>query len=97
MEIAYGFSRFGRYALDISEVLEIFGSQSACDLSTVESAAKTTMEMIRMSIDSFTNRDVELAKQIAPLDDYVDDKYRSPRLTYRKRSKSQQVPVSRRC
>ncbi len=77
MEIAYGFSRFGRYAYDISEVLEIFGSQAACDHSRVEAAAKTTMEMIRMSIDAFTNRDVELAKQIAPLDDYVDEKYRS--------------------
>jgi len=77
MEIAYGFSRFGRYAYDISEVLEIFGSQAACDHASVVSAAKTTMEMIRMSIDAFTDRDVELAKQIAPLDDYVDEKYRS--------------------
>jgi len=77
MEIAYGFSRFGRYAYDISQVMEIFGSQASCDHSSVVSAAKTTMEMIRMSIDAFTNRDVELAKQIAPLDDYVDDKYRS--------------------
>ena len=77
MEIAYGFMRFGRYALDIAEVLEIFGSQSACDHSTVEATAKATMEMLNMSIDAFTNRDAELAKRIAPLDDYVDDKYRS--------------------
>ena len=77
MEIAYGFSRFGRYALDISEVLEIFGSQSACDHSTVEATAKATMEMIRMSIDAFTNRDSGLAKHIASLDDYIDEKYRS--------------------
>ena len=27
IEIAYGFSRFGRYALDIVEVLEMFGDQ----------------------------------------------------------------------
>src|SRR5579862_3982811 len=77
MEIAYGFSRFGRYALDIAEVLEMFGSQSSCDHSVVEITAKTTMEMIRMSIDAFSNRDVELAKNISKLDDYVDDKYRS--------------------
>lgn len=77
MEIAYGFSRFGRYALDIAEVLEIFGSQSACDHVTVEATAKATMEMLRMSIDAFTNRDLELAKQVRPLDDYVDEKYRS--------------------
>lgn len=77
MEIAYGFLRFSRYALDIAEVLDIFGSQSSCDHSIVESTAKTTTEMLRMSIDAFTTRDAELAKQIAPLDDYVDEKYRS--------------------
>ncbi len=30
-----------------------------------------------MSIDAFTNRDVDLAKNIPELDDYVDEKYRS--------------------
>jgi phosphate transport system protein len=77
MEIAYGFSRFGRYALDIAEVLQMFGPLERCDRSIVETTAKTTMEMIRMSIDAFSNRDVELAKSIAKLDDYVDEKYRS--------------------
>jgi phosphate transport system protein len=77
MEIAYGFSRFGRYALDIIEVLEMFGDQSACDHTTVELTGKTTKEMIRMSIDAFTNRDEELAKNIQKLDDYVDEKYRT--------------------
>jgi phosphate transport system protein len=77
MEISYGFLRFGRYALDIAEVLEIFGSQSACDHTMVEATAKATLEMLRMSIDAFTTRDAELAKQVPPLDDYVDEKYRS--------------------
>jgi phosphate transport system protein len=77
MEISYGFSRFGRYALDIAEVLDMFGSLSSCDHTTVDVTSKTTMEMIRMSIDAFANRDVELARSIAKLDDYVDDKYRS--------------------
>jgi len=40
MEISYGFSRLGRYAYDISEVLETFGDLSACDRSEVELAAK---------------------------------------------------------
>jgi len=77
MEISYGFSRFGRYAYDIAEVLEVFGDLSSCDHSAVELTAKTTKEMIRMSIDAFTNRDVELAKNIPNLDDFVDEKYRS--------------------
>jgi phosphate transport system protein len=76
MEIAYGFSRFGRYAYDISEVLEEFGDLSGCDHTTVDVVAKSTKEMIRMSIDAFAKRDVELAKNIGKLDDFVDEKYR---------------------
>ena len=30
-----------------------------------------------MSIDAFANRDLDLAKNIPELDDYVDEKYRS--------------------
>jgi phosphate transport system protein len=78
MEVSYGFSRLGRYALDIAQVLEMFGgSLSLCDHSIVELTAKTTKEMIHMSIEAFTNRDVDLAKNIPELDDYVDEKYRS--------------------
>ena len=76
MEIAYGFSRFGRYAYDISEVVEMWGDLSKCDHTTVEVTAKTASEMLRMSIDAFANRDVELAKSIKKMDDFVDDKYR---------------------
>ena len=76
LEISYGFSRLGRYAYDIAEVLEMFGDLSACDHSLVQITAKTTQEMIRMSIDAFANRDVELARNIQKLDDFVDDKYR---------------------
>lgn len=76
MEIAYGFSRFGRYAYDIAEILELCGDLSGCDKSTVELTSKTTIEMIRMSIDAFANRDIELAKNVQKLDDFVDDKFR---------------------
>jgi phosphate transport system protein len=76
MEIAYGFSRFGRYAYDIAEVLDMFGNLVECDHSIVNVTAKTTMEMMRMSIDAFAKRDVELAKNIEKLDDFVDEKYR---------------------
>jgi phosphate transport system protein len=77
IEIAYGFSRFGRYARDIAEVLDMFGDQSKCDHTTVELTGKTTKEMIRMSINAFTDRDAELGKSINKIDDYVDEKYRT--------------------
>jgi phosphate transport system protein len=75
-EISYGFWRFGRYALDIAEVLDMFGDLGSCDHSVVDITAKTTKEMIRMSIDAFAKRDLELARSIAKLDDFVDEKYR---------------------
>jgi phosphate transport system protein len=76
MEISYGFSRFGRYAFDIAEVLEVFGDLSDCDHSTVDVTAKVTMEMMGMSIEAFAKRDIELARSIAKLDNFVDEKYR---------------------
>jgi phosphate transport system protein len=76
MEIGYGFSRVGRYAYDIAEVLEACGDLSKCDKGPVELTSKTTKEMIRMSVDAFATRDVELAKNVQKLDDFVDDKFR---------------------
>ena len=77
MEISYGFSRFGRYAYDIAEVLEMFGDLTGCDNSIVEETAKITKEMIRMSIDALSKRDIDLAKSIERMDDFVDEKYRT--------------------
>ena len=75
-EISYGFYRFGRYALDIVEVLDIFGDLSKCDHKAVVETARNTQKMIRMSVDAFARRDVDLARRIPKLDDAVDDSYR---------------------
>lgn len=75
-EISYGFYRFGRYALDIVEVLDIFGDLSKCDRKAVVETARTTQEMIRMSVDAFARRDVSLARRIRKMDDTVDESYR---------------------
>lgn len=77
MEISYGFFRYGRYALDIVQVLEIFGDLSKCDRSPVVETAKVTQDMIRMSADAFARRDVNLARQIPSMDDTVDENYRN--------------------
>ena len=75
-EISYGFFRYGRYALDIVEVLEMFGDLSKCDRSSVVEAARETQEMTRMSVDAFARRDVVLARKIPKMDDVVDQSYR---------------------
>jgi len=76
MEISYGFFRYGRYALDITSVLDMFGDLSKCDKQFVVDTAKKTQEMIRMSIEAFARRDVELARNIPKMDDVVDESYR---------------------
>ncbi len=76
VEISYGFFRYGRYALDITQVLEMFGDLSKCDRTFVVDTARKTQEMIKMSVDAFARRDVELAKKIPEMDDAVDASYR---------------------
>jgi len=76
MEISYGFYRFGRYARDITQVLDMFGDISKCDHALIDAAGQKTEEMIRMSVEAFADRDVEVAKKIAEMEDAVDNMYR---------------------
>jgi len=76
LEVSYGFYRYGRYSRDITEVLDTFGDLTNCNPEVVDAAAQKTREMIRLSVEAFANKDVELAKKIIGLDDYVDDAYR---------------------
>ncbi len=75
MEVAYGFSRFGRYAHDISDVLGIFGDLSTCDRVAIQEAGTQAKEMISVSIKAFTARDVQLASKLKKMDDVVDNIY----------------------
>lgn len=75
LEIAYGFSRFGRYAYDISQVLEIYGDLSACDKSVIHELSEKVTNMIERSIQSFKTRDTELARSLRKDDDEVDKVY----------------------
>jgi phosphate transport system protein len=90
LEISYGFYRYGRYAHDIVEVLDMFGDLTKCDHAVVEGAADKTKEMIKLSVEAFSNQDVDLAKKITYMDDYVDNAYRD---YIRKLMKSRQVDL----
>jgi phosphate transport system protein len=76
MEISYGFSRFGRYAYDIVDVLETMGSISDCDKSTVLEMAGTVREMIQLSLHSLRSRDKDAAQKLYQMDNTVDTLYR---------------------
>jgi len=75
LEIAYGFSRFGRYAYDISLVLETYGDLSACDKTVIHELSVKVIAMIATSIESFRARDVKLARSLRKEDDEVDKIY----------------------
>lgn len=76
MEISYGFSRFGRYAYDIVDVLETMDSISDCDKSTVLEMAGTVREMINLSLQSLRSRDKDASQKLYQMDDTVDTLYR---------------------
>ena len=76
MEIAYGFSRFGRYAYDIVEVLETIGPITDCDKTPVLEMANIVREMIRLSVHSLETLDKNAAAKLYLMDDTVDALYR---------------------
>ena len=76
MEIAYSYSRFGRYAYDIVEVLETLGPIPDCDKTAVLGMAHTVREMIVLSVQSLDLHDKNAAAKLYQMDDIVDALYR---------------------
>lgn len=76
MEIAYGFSRFGRYAYDIVDMLETIGPLDSCDKSAVLEMTSTVREMILLSVHSLQIRDKNAAGKLYQMDDTIDALYR---------------------
>ena len=77
MDAAYGFSRFGRYAYDIAEVLETIGPLPNCDKSQVTTMAKTVKEMIELSVTSLEKLDKNASQKLYMMDDSVDSIFRN--------------------
>ena len=76
MEISYGFSRFGRYAYDIMDIIGTMGSISHCDKTPVMEMAGTAREMIHLSIKALQSKDKNAAEKLYGMDDTVDALYR---------------------
>jgi phosphate transport system protein len=77
MEISYGFSRLGRYAYDITDILALYKDLSSCDKTDVSKAGQQATDMIHLSIKAFTERDVLMAGKLKTMDNVVDEIYRS--------------------
>ncbi|HXV65617.1 MAG TPA: PhoU domain-containing protein [Nitrosopumilaceae archaeon] len=75
-EISYAFSRFGRYAYDITQVRHLFGDISECHNDSLIEASKKVKHMIREAVLSFAELDVRKAVKIQESEEFIDRMYK---------------------
>ena len=75
-EISYAFSRFGRYAYDITQVRHLFGDISECTNASLFEIAKKVKHMIKEAVLSFAELDVRKAVKIQEDEAFVDRMYK---------------------
>jgi len=71
-EIAYAFSRLGRYAYDITLVRDKFGDLSQCDNRWLYEVSNEVKSMIKDAVLSFAELDITKAEHINQKEDFVD-------------------------
>ena len=75
-EISYAFSRFGRYAYDITLVRDLFGDISECKNASLVESSKKVKHMIKEAILSFAELDVRKAVMIREDEKFIDKIYK---------------------
>lgn len=66
--------RIGDHAKDISEITLLFSNEKYIkELTHIPKMAKSTIYMVKKSIDAFVNKNLDLAYEVISLDDKVDD------------------------
>lgn len=64
--------RIGDQALDIAEIAKFLNGEETQSHAHIGEMAQATIHMVTQSIDSFVNRDLQLARQVIAADDTVD-------------------------
>jgi phosphate transport system protein len=78
MKIAYDFARYGRYALDVSQIYEKLSGLKKCEDWVKESITEMSdkvLSMVRISVESLKTHDTELAKTLSETERQVDAMY----------------------
>jgi phosphate transport system protein len=76
LKIIEDLNRIGRYAHDIAEVSEVFEVQGHFTrMVNIQHMAELVVDMVHDSIESFTKRDVKMARELFERDDEVDCLY----------------------
>lgn len=65
--------RIGDQAADISEISKFIGANQTKRMTDIESMAEATIKMVTDAVDSFVNKDLELARAVVEYDDVVDE------------------------
>ena len=75
-EISYAFSRFSRYAYDITLVRDLFGDVSECTNTSLIDSTKKVKHMIKEAVLSFAEMDVRKAIKIREDEKEIDKIYK---------------------
>ena len=75
-EISYAFSRFGRYAYDITLVRDLFGDVSECTNASLVESTKKVKHMIKEAVLSFAELDIRKAAKIREDEKIIDQIYK---------------------
>jgi phosphate transport system protein len=75
-EISYAFSRFGRYAYDITLVRHLFGDISECKNASLIESSKLVKSLIKKAVMSFAELDVRKAAKIREDERFIDKIYK---------------------
>ena len=72
LKIITDLERIGDQAIDIAEIIQTGSIDIPVKEVSVPQMAEITVEMVNKSVESFVNRDLELAKEVIDRDDEVD-------------------------
>jgi phosphate transport system protein len=78
IKISYDFTRYGRYALDISQIFNMLGGIRECEdwiVEAIEEISERALSMVGTSVESLKNHDAEMAKTLSETENQVDDLY----------------------
>jgi phosphate transport system protein len=78
MQITYDFERYGRYALDVSQIQKKLGGLEDCEewiQRSIDGMSERVLSMVRISVDSLKSHDAELARTLSEAENDVDDMY----------------------
>jgi phosphate transport system protein len=78
MKIIYDFERYGRYALDVSQVQRVSGGLEQCERwinESIRELSEKVLNMVQTSIASLKSHNVELAKTLSEAENQVDNMY----------------------